>query len=135
MDLINLTPHPLRFYRTDTQDRIGDVNDGLIATLEPSGQQARIAENDLGTHEHAHFETYTDGIQSVPIELIEYSAVYGVPQPQPGVYLVVPLATALALLARAHGQGEGRDDLLVPYSQVRDKNGTVVGCRLLAHPC
>lgn len=133
-DLVNLTPHPLRFYRPDTPDQISNVTDGLIATLGPSGQVARLGEIDLGTTGSACWETHTDGVQSVPVELIEYCSVYGLPPVQPGVRYVVPLVTALAILARA-GKTESRDDLLVPYSQVRNTEGTVVGCRFLAHPC
>lgn len=124
--LVNLTPHPLRIYSVDTPDRIDNLDQGLLTTLLPSGRTARIAENDLGTHEHVSH----DGVL-VPIELIEYSSIYGVPKPEDGVYLIVPLVTALALIA----QKQGRNDLLVPYEQVRNMEGAVVGCRLLAHPC
>lgn len=124
-ELVNLTPHTLRIYSVDTPDQIDDLSTGLLTTMEPSGRVARVAENDLGTTEHVSH----DGIL-VPIELIEWSSVYGLPKREEGVYLVVPLVTALAAIA-----SQRRDDLLVPYWQVRNREGTVVGCRLLARPC
>lgn len=116
-DLINLTPHPIRIYDVSTPDTIQDLNDGLIGVIPPSGDTARIGEHDLGT---------TERVASIPVELIEYSVIYGLPAQKDGVRLIVPLVTALA--AR-------RDDLLIPYQQVRNTEGTVVGCRLLAKPC
>lgn len=125
-DLINLTPHPIRIYDVSTPDTIQDLNDGLIGVIPPSGDTARIGEHDLGTTERVAYETYTEGAFSIPVELIEYSVIYGLPAQKDGVRLIVPLVTALA--AR-------RDDLLIPYQQVRNTEGTVVGCRLLAKPC
>lgn len=130
-ELINLTPHPIRLYKPDAPDIVEHVADHLVCTIAPSGHTARVAENDLGTVEQVCYETYTDGVSFIPVELIEWSSVYGVPAEQDGVYLIVPLVTALAVFAR----GSGRNDLLVPYAQVRNREGTVVGCRLLARPC
>jgi hypothetical protein len=39
----------------------------------------------------------------------------------------VPLVVALIVTERR--------DLLAPYSMVRNSDGTVVGCRVLARPC
>lgn len=130
-ELINLTPHPIRIYDVTTPDKIDDVNQGLIGVIQPSGKTARVGENDLGTTEWVSYETYTDGAFRIPVELIEYSAIYGLPRPKDGVRLIVPLVTALAALAA----GDRRDDFLIPYHQVRNGDGTVVGCRLLAQPC
>ena len=47
------------------------------------------------------------------------------------VFYIVPLVTAIAVQAEA----PARTDLLVPYEQVRNAEGTVVGCRTLAQPC
>lgn len=127
-ELINLTPHPIRVYDVSTPDTIQDVNEGLIGVIPPSGETARLGEHDLGTTEHVAYETYSDGAFSIPVELIEYSAIYGLPESKDGVRLIVPLVTALAA-------GDRRDDLLIPYHQVRNSEGTVIGCRLLAKPC
>jgi hypothetical protein len=134
-ELINLTPHAIRVYSSDTPDQVEDVGQGLIATIEASGKVARVAENDLGTEERIAFGTHTHGAVHIPIELIEYSSVHGIPSQREGVYLIVPLVTALSVLASAHSNRQGRNDLLVPYAQVRNTEGTVVGCRLLARPC
>ena len=113
--IVNLTPHSVRIYHPDTPDRIDDLQHGLICVIPASGTVARLATIDLGTWH------YIDGI---PIEGVEYGHAHDLPPKEEGVHYVVSLALAL-------GQ-RGRDDLLVPYSEVRNTDGTVVGCRLLA---
>lgn len=130
-DLVNLTPHPIRVYSSDTPDVVSELGDGLLCVIEPSGQVARVAETDLGTAEHLAFETYTYGEVSIPVELIVFTTVHGLPAPRDGVHLIVPLLTAIAVQTEA----PGRKDLLVPFAQVRNSEGTVVGCRMLARPC
>lgn len=114
-EIVNLTPHPIRVYSPDSPDRIDNLSDGLAATIPPSGTVARLATIDLGTWE------WIDGI---PVEGVEYGHAHDLPQPRDGVRFVVSLVVAL-------GQ-QGREDLLVPYSEVRNGDGTVVGCRVLA---
>lgn len=130
-ELINLTPHPIRVYDPSTPDTVADVTDGLIATISPSGSVARLAESDGGPTDHLPFETYTDGATSIPVKRVVFTTVHGLPAPRDDVYLLVPLLTAIAVQAEA----PGRQDLLVPYAQVRNSEGTVVGCRVLAQPC
>ncbi|MEU6725545.1 hypothetical protein ABZ917_17700 [Nonomuraea wenchangensis] len=113
--IVNLTPHPIRIYRPDTPDRIDDLEQGMQCLIPPSGTVARLATIDLGTW------CYIDG---VPIEGVEYGHAHDLPPRRDGVHYVVSLALAL-------GQ-QGRDDLLVPYAEVRNADGTVVGCRVLA---
>lgn len=113
--IVNLTPHAIRIYRPDTPDRIDDVAEGLLHLIPASGTVARLATIDLGTW-------YT--IDGIPIEGVEYGHAHDLPPKQDGVHYVVSLALAL-------GQ-QGRDDLLVPYSEIRNGDGTVVGCRVLA---
>jgi hypothetical protein len=113
--IVNLTPHPIRICRPDTPDRVNDPAHWTLHLIPPSGTVARLATIDLGTW------TYVDGI---PIEGVEYGHAHDLPQPVDGVRYVVSLAPAL-------GQA-GRDDLLVPYGEVRNADGTVVGCRVLA---
>lgn len=113
--IVNLTPHSIRIYHPNTPDRIADVAHGLLHLIPPSGTVARLATIDLGTW-------YS--IDGVPIEGVEYGHAHDLPPKQEGVHYVVSLALAL-------GQPH-RDDLLVPYSEVRNTDGTVVGCRLLA---
>lgn len=113
--IVNLTPHPIRIYHPNTPDRIDDLATGLLHLIPTSGKVARLATIDLGTW-------YS--IDGVPIEGVEYGHAHDLPEPAEGVHYVVSLALAL-------GQ-QGRDDLLVPYSEVRNGDGTVVGCRVLA---
>jgi hypothetical protein len=100
-----------------------------MLTATPSAQIAGLHIQLLDTD--ARIDRALDRGSRIPVEMVEWSAVYGVPAVREGVSLIVPLVTALAILASS----KGRDDLLVPYHQVRDTEGTVVGCRLLAHPC
>jgi hypothetical protein len=114
-EIINLTPHAIRIYRPDTPNRIEDLDQGLLCLIPPSGTVARLATIDLGTWRL---------IDGIPIEGVEYGHAHDLPPKRGGVHYVVSLALAL-------GQ-QGRDDLLVPYSEVRNADGTVVGCRVLA---
>ena len=123
--LINLTPHPIRVYGWDVPERF-EPSDKYEPQwiIEPSGTVARIGEIDLGTQ-------YLRNCP-VPVEYVEYRHANGLPAPQLqdsgmyAVWYVVSLALALA--------AEDRGDLLVPYREVRNADGTVVGCRLLARP-
>ncbi|WP_277670992.1 hypothetical protein [Saccharomonospora viridis] len=117
MRIINLTPHPVRIYGEDTPDQVEDLDDGVVLTLEPSGQFARLGESVTGE------DTVVTEEAEIPVSLVSYAEIEGLPEPQEGTVFVVPLMTALAAARR--------DDLLVPYEQVRNKEGTVVGCRRL----
>jgi hypothetical protein len=113
--IVNCTPHPLRLYHLD--------HDEVLEEIPPSGQVARVGQIDLGTQ-------ILKGCDA-PVEYVEFHHVNGLPGPKPDTWYVVSLATALA----SHAQGElGRGDLLVPYLEVRNEAGTVVGCRMLARP-
>jgi hypothetical protein len=122
--LINLTPHPVRIYGWDVPDRFDPAEFEPSYVLEPSGTVARIGEIELGTQ---HLRNCP-----VPVEYIEYRHANGLPEPyllDAGMYAtwyVVSLALALAAVDRG--------DLLVPYREVRNLDGTVIGCRLLARP-
>ena len=118
MKLVNLTPHPVRIYRSDTPDRVEDPDAGVVMILEPSGEVARLSESVIGEDTVLNDE----GVE-IPVSLVSYAEVEGLPKPQEGVAYVVPVMTALA--------AAGREDLLVPYEQVRNQEGTVVGCRRL----
>jgi hypothetical protein len=109
--LINLTPHPIRFCDSDGLE---------IALVAPSGQTARIDTMRAPSGDGA---VTVDGA-TIPIEGAWYGELSGLPEQQDGVLYVVPLLTALAAPA-------DRDDLLVPHQQVRDQEGTVVGCAAL----
>ncbi|WP_234342335.1 hypothetical protein, partial [Streptomyces leeuwenhoekii] len=115
--IVNLTPHPIRIYADDRPDGIDDLEPGLRYVIEPEERPARLGVIPLSTE-------YRDGI---PVELVQYGHAQGLPRRRAGVSYVVSLALALALAPR-------RSDLLVPYRDVRNASGTVIGCRQLAQP-
>ena len=115
--ILNLTPHPIRLYSNERADGIDDLESGLRLVIEPEDTPARLGMTELGTE-------VRDGL---PVELVDYGGAIGMPPPREGVSCVVSLPLALALAPR-------RDDLLVPYREVRNASGTVIGCRQLAQP-
>lgn len=103
MQLINLTPHAIH---------IGSL------TIEPSGTIARAREVSVD------LETITVDGHEVPIRLVSYGDLTGLPEPRPGVaYIVSSLAAQAAV---------GRTDVFVPTDPIRDGEGRIVGCRALA---
>jgi hypothetical protein len=108
--LVNLTPHPICIYGNNP------VEDGPREVIPPSGTVARLATIDLGT-QIADAAVY---------ELVEYGHAHDLPPKQQGIYCVVSLVVALAV---------HRDDLLAPYDEVRNEDGTVIGCRFLQKVC
>lgn len=113
--ILNLTPHPIRLYSNEREDGIDDLEPHLRRVIEPEGKPARLAMVELGTQ--------ADGT-----ELVEYGHAHDLPPKRDGVQYVVSLVVALSLVTR------GRSDLLVPYREVRNSTGTVIGCRQLAQP-
>jgi hypothetical protein len=107
----NLTPHPIHL-----------VGESRTVVLPPSGPPARLVlAPDL-----------PDGsvlIEGLSIPLVRTAAtpiVVDLPDPEPGVLLIVarPVADALT----------DRKDLAYPHRAVRDEHGVVVGCRALGRP-
>jgi hypothetical protein len=125
--LVNLTPHPIKIYAADTPDRI-DVADHSPLWVLPVADQppARIGEIPLGTNLFIGFDR-------IPVEYVEYTShgglVHPLPEPDPEVWFVVSLVVAMQ-----QTYVYNRPDLLVPYREVRNLDGTVVGCRQLARP-
>lgn len=136
--LVNLTPHPLRFYPLDCPDRIEEGAVEPLFAVAPSGTVARIEEATLGTWFSDCFDhqVSAESCTTVAVEGVEYGHISGLPEGDveafnlnltPRTYYVVPLVVALA--------APGRPDLLVVYRDVRSMTGTVLGCRQLARPC
>jgi hypothetical protein len=109
--LVNLTPHPVSLYGNRA------VEEGPEEVIPPSGTVVRVATIDLGTQPG----------ESGPYELVEYGHLDGLPPKQPGTTYIVSLVCALA--------ARGRDDLLAPYVEVRNEQGTMIGCRYLQRVC
>lgn len=111
--LVNLTPHPIAIYGNRPAE------DGPEEVIPPSGTVVRIATVDLGTNLSAH--------SGRSYELVEYGHAHDLPQPAAGTDYVVSLVVALAM--------RGRGDLLAPYLEVRNEQGTMIGCRFLQRVC
>jgi hypothetical protein len=112
--IVNRTPHVLRLYRFDGPDTVDALTDGLVEEIPPTGPPVRLAMIELGT-------------QAGGIELVEFGHAHDLPPKRLGVHIAVSLVVALAC--------RGRDDLVFPYREVRDRNGTVVGCRQFGSVC
>lgn len=111
MTLVNLTPHPIAIYGNRA------VEDGPAEVIPPSGSVARVATIDLGS-QVGRYSAY---------ELVEYGHIHDLPPKRDGTEYLVSLVVALA--------ARGRDDLLAPYVEVRDEQGTMIGCRYLQKVC
>ncbi|HEY5396211.1 MAG TPA: hypothetical protein VIL16_12520 [Trebonia sp.] len=112
MSLVNLTLYPVAIYGNRP------VEDGPGEVIPPSGKVARVATIELGTGLSNH--------SGRSYELVEYGHVHDLPQPEPGTDYIVSLVVALA----CH-----RDDLLAPFVEVRNEQGTMIGCRYLQRVC
>lgn len=135
--LVNLTPHPITIYPTDCPDRIerGSVSPRL--TIHPSGRHptARVGEVSLGTAMSVPARDRPGSDEMVDVEYVEYATAAGTvhPLPPPGGERTWYIVSLVVAIQQTYG-GYGRSDLLVPYREVRDLSGAVVGCRQLARP-
>ncbi|WP_399559303.1 hypothetical protein OH809_45145 (plasmid) [Streptomyces sp. NBC_00873] len=112
--ILNLTPHSIRLYSWDREEGSDDLEPHLRAVYEPEPTPSRLATIELGP----------DGSGA---ELVEFGHAQDLPPKRDGYRYIVSLVVALALADR-------RSDLLVPYHEVRNASGTVIGCRALAQP-
>ncbi len=112
--ILNLTPHPIRLYAAEREDGIDELEPHLREVIEPEPVPARLGMVELGT-------------QGGGVELVEYNHAQGLPPKRDDVRYIVSLVVALAVIHK-------RSDLLVPYREVRNSTGTVIGCRQLAQP-
>lgn len=103
--IVNLTPHEVRVIR--------DGHDDVV--FPASGDVARLSTIELG-------DVQVDGEL---VQLVEFHHLLKPPPRQAGVWYIVSLPTALA---------SPRGDFLVPYDEVRDTGGRIIGCRTLARP-
>ncbi|WP_318201025.1 hypothetical protein [Streptomyces sp. SCL15-4] len=111
--ILNLTPHPIRLYSAEREDGSDDLESHLREVIPPEPIPARLATIELGG--------------GITFELVEFGHAQNLPPKRDGYQYIVSLVVALALADR-------RDDLLVPYREVRNSSGTVIGCRSLAQP-
>jgi hypothetical protein len=111
--ILNLTPHPIRLYWAEREDGSDDLDAHLMEVFQPEGKPARLATIELGA--------------SGGVEMVEFGHAHDLPPKRDGVQYIVSLVVAISLADR-------RSDLLVPYREVRNSTGTVIGCRSLAQP-
>lgn len=138
--IINLTPHPINIYPADTPDRVDPATVEPLLTIGPclDYPTARIGEIPLGTTYIDADATVPSLSPQVPVEYVEYTSHGGLVHPLPPgddhephrTWFVVGLVVALSQTYINHT----RSDLLVPYREVRNLAGTVIGCRQLARP-
>ena len=109
-ELVNCTPHEIT---------VGDTR------IPASGHIARLEAIELGA--------YSSWFRGVPVTRVEYGRLVGLPAPVYGTRYIVSLPCALARPRPVRWLWhEPREDLLVPYLEVRDEAGQPVGCRMLA---
>lgn len=111
--ILNLTPHPIRLYAPEREDGSNDLELHLREVIPPEETPARLATFEMSS-----------GMWPV---LVEFGHAQNLPPKRDGYQYIVSLVVALALAGR-------RNDLLVPYREVRNSHGTVIGCRSLAQP-
>jgi hypothetical protein len=110
--IVNLTPHPVAIYGNRT------LEEGPAEVIPASGDVARVATIELGTALSKH--------SGRSFEWVQYGHTADLPQPALNTDYIVSLVVALA----CH-----RDDLLAPFLEVRNGDGTMVGCRFLQRIC
>ena len=111
LDIVNLTPHAVTVLADDG---------GIIATFQPSGTVLR-----LDTQEVSGVHGFDNALDSagIPNETIVWGSLGEQPERRPNVRYIVSLPCLLA---------QPRIDYLVPFDEVRDDTGRIIGCRLLA---
>lgn len=102
--IVNLTPHDVTLYEGEEVSEVFPVSE-----LPP----VRLADLDMGS-------TVIEG-KRVP--LVGYGQMVNAPVQRAETYYIVSLPVALAVR---------RSDFLVPYHEVRDQDGRIIGCRYLA---
>ncbi|MEU3386272.1 hypothetical protein [Streptomyces albidoflavus] len=113
MPILNLTPHPIRLYANEREDGTDELDPHLREVYAPEPTPARLATFEVSS-----------GMWPV---LVEFGHAQNLPPKRDGYQYIVSLVVALALADR-------RSDLLVPYREVRNASGTVIGCRSFAQP-
>jgi hypothetical protein len=112
MTIINLTPHPVAIWGSRP------FADGPEEVFPPSGRIARIAPEEIAGYLRPKSE-----YSGHAFEWVKYGYIHDLPAREPDTDYVVSLLVALAV--------HWRDDLLAPYREVRDAEGTPVGWRSL----
>jgi hypothetical protein len=122
--IINLTGETVRLYGPDAPDVIeDDALDRSCTVIAADVPSAFLGVESVDLDEP---RTTFHGGRPLEIHLVRY-LVRDLPASRRGVYLLVDPAVGVCV--------RGRADLLVPFDQVRDSTGAVVGHRHLVSPC
>lgn len=105
MELVNLTPHPVK---------ILDGNGEVIFEAEGCGKPPRAKE----------VREEIDIVRGIPVNRVYHGGVEGLPEPDGETGYIVSRIIAEACPRRT--------DLYVPDETVRDEQGRIIGCRALA---
>jgi hypothetical protein len=117
--IINMTPHDVYVYGPTRKN-----TDDPIFVYPKSGKVARVSAIPIGVGRMTAVELELQQIpEDIMYELVRYGQLEGLPSPKPAVSYIVSLVAALA--------ARDRNDLLAPYDEVRNEQGTVIGCRYL----
>lgn len=103
----NMTPHTVVVY-----------NGHDIVAIFPSEGIARATQS----------TEHTGTVDGIPLVAMTYGIPADLPEPEPGVYLVVSALTAQA----AKANGRTTDDLLLTAMPVRNIAGQIIGCQAFA---
>lgn len=108
MRVLNLTPHPLMFYKE------GEV----VLVMPPDGPAVRVEESRVYDK-----KVFIDG-HAITVLKKTLGEVKNLPEKQDDTYLIVSKVVA--------DVAPDRDDLLYPDVVVRDDDGLIIGCQVLA---
>jgi hypothetical protein len=108
MKLINLTPHAVQIFGTDSS----------VLVLPACHSPARLSEHAM------LFKLIKIHDMEIRISGVEYTSVYNLPDKLEDTLYVVSQMVAQA--------SPERDDLLFPYDVIRNEDGTIFGCKSLA---
>jgi hypothetical protein len=97
--IINLTPHDINV-----------IVDGDVTVIPRDGTVARVNQ----------ISTVVDKINGIPVSVVRFGDVVGLPDPVPGVIWIVSALVKQAV---------NRSDVVSPGELVRNSDGNVIGCK------
>lgn len=119
---VNCTPHPINIA----------PNSGWKEVVIPAAEKpVRITDNSVPDTTALNVRITGAGVTNMQVATIKTGIISpgeltGLPEPEQGTAYIVSRPVAM------HPDAAGRDDLYVPDGQVRNDDGTVIGCRRLS---
>lgn len=122
MNLVNLTPHAIHIFHFNVPDRIEPDSFAPVRIIEPaSDRPARANEIETG-------QFFVDDLLVISVDSGGVSGL-----PDYAGHMDSRDRTTWFIVSRPVAMSKpDRRDLLVPYSEVRNMRGSVIGCRMLA---